>query len=64
MVDETGAMTSTTLPALCVRNWKQSPLCLVNPFRKALVGRNLLLELLLRVELDGRNRTTRTLAES
>lgn len=60
--DETGKTTSKIVKALCVRNWQQSPLCIVNPFRKALVGRNLLLELSLRIELDGANCATRILA--
>jgi hypothetical protein len=47
-----------------IRNWQQSPLCLVNPVCKALVGRNLLYELPLRVELDGSNRTTKILTAS
>ncbi|MEK7728916.1 MAG: hypothetical protein AAB354_10915 [candidate division KSB1 bacterium] len=49
--------------ALFVRNWRQSPLCLVNPSRRALVGRNLLLEFPLRIELDGASKATRILSE-
>ncbi len=63
-VNETGIIASKPILALCVRNWPRSPLCLVNPFRKALAGRNLLLELPLRVELDGRKRRTKILAEA
>lgn len=62
LTDETGKITSQITKVLCVRNWQQSPLRIVNPFRKALVGRNLLLELSLRIELDGANRATKILA--
>ncbi len=61
---ENGQTVSNTLSAFCVRNWQRSPLCLVNSFRKALAGRNLLLELPLRVELDGRNCRTKILADA
>jgi hypothetical protein len=49
--------------ALFVRNWRQSPLCLVNPYREALAGRNLLLEFPLRVELNGEKKTTRIIGK-
>lgn len=62
IIDEAGQMKSKVLPVVCVRNWQQSALCLVNPFRKALVDRNLLLELSLHIELDGANRATKILA--
>ncbi|MCI0446335.1 hypothetical protein L0152_24370 [bacterium] len=45
--------------ALVVRDWRKSPLCLVNPAREALGGRNLLLDFPLRVELDGEKKTTK-----
>ncbi len=52
------------ISVICVRNWQHSSLCLVNPARKALVGRNLLYEFPLRVELDGGARITKILAVS
>lgn len=64
VTNEAGKIISKTLSAVCVRNWGQSPLSFVNPFRKALVGRNLLYEFPLRVELDGGMRTTKILAAS
>lgn len=63
-VDEDGGITAKVVSALCVRDWQRSPLCLVNPFRRALAGRNVLLELSLRVELNGRNRITKILGEA
>jgi hypothetical protein len=64
ITDETEKVVSKLMSAISIRNWQQSPLCLVNPVRKALVGRNLLYELPLRVELDGGNRTTKILSQS
>jgi len=64
IADETGRMLSKVTSVICVRNWQNSPLCLVNPVRKALVGRNLLYEFPLRIELDGGERTTKILAAS
>jgi hypothetical protein len=64
ITDETEKAISKTMSAICVRNWQQSPFCLVNPFRKALVGRNLLYEFPLCIELDGGKRTTKILAVS
>jgi hypothetical protein len=59
MIDETGKMLSANLSVACVRNWQQSPFCFVNAFRKALIGRGLLLKLPLRVELNGQDRSTK-----
>ncbi len=59
--DENGASAAREFPALCVRDWRQSPLCRVNPNQEALAGRNLLLEFPLRLELNGRDRVTRIL---
>jgi len=64
ITDETEKITSKVISAVCVRNWQQSSFCLVNPLRKALVGRDLLVKLSLRVELDGGNRTTKILTKS
>ena len=63
VADERGALIVREFLAFCVRNWEQSPLCTVNPRRAALAGRNLLLELPIRLELNGRRRTTRVLAD-
>ena len=62
VIDERGIPIVREFPALCVRNWQCSPLCTVNPHRTALAGRNLLLELPRRLELNGRRRITRVLA--
>jgi hypothetical protein len=59
VTDETGTAAMREFPALCVRDWRQSPLCRVHPHREALAGRNLLLEFPLRIELDGAMRVTR-----
>ena len=55
----TGTFLTQTTKATCIRNWRESPLCLVNPQREALAGRNLLLEFPLRLELDGAAKCTR-----
>ncbi len=57
--DETGKTLSGNFSALCVHDWQQSPLCIANPSRKALVGRRLLLRLPIRIELNGQNRSTK-----
>ena len=54
-----GAFLTQPTKATCIRNWRESPLCLVNPQREALAGRNLLLEFPLRMELDGATKSTR-----
>jgi len=64
IIDETGEGISKIFSAYCVRDWQHSSFCLVNPVRKALLGRNLLYEFPLRVELDGGNRTTKILTAS
>lgn len=61
VIDEQGTVVAQEFPALCVRGWRQSPLCRVNPNRHALAGRSLLLEFHLRLELDARQRATRVL---
>jgi hypothetical protein len=50
---------STPLVVYCVRNWRQSPFCVVNSIRKALVGRKLLMSFPIRVELNGQDRSTK-----
>jgi hypothetical protein len=64
IIDETGQTVSISTSVSCVRNWRQSPFCLVNAFRKALVGRGLLLKLPLRVELNGQDRSTKVFSIS
>lgn len=64
ITDATGKVTSKIFSAICIRDWQHSPLCFVNPVRKALVGRNLLYEFPLRIELDGGARITKILAVS
>ncbi len=61
VITENDEMISGVIEALCVRDWAKSPLILSNRSRQALVGRNLLYELPLRIELDGRKRTTQIL---
>ncbi len=56
---EDGAYSARELSVHCIRNWSRSPLCLINPKREALAGRNLLLEFPLCLELDGAAKTTR-----
>lgn len=60
-LSESGEMVSGIIEAMCVLNWAQSPLRLSNPFRQVLAGRNLLMKLPLRIQLDGRKRTTQIL---
>jgi hypothetical protein len=60
---EDGLVKAREFSALCVRDWRQSPLCLVNSDREALAGRNLLIEFPLRLELDGARRVTRILGQ-
>jgi hypothetical protein len=59
--DEAGSIAIRNFTAICIRDWRQSPLCLVNSDREALAGRNLLTEFPLRLELDGARRVTRLL---
>lgn len=56
---EDGMVAAREFSALCVRNWSESPLCLVNSDREALAGRDLLIKFPLRLELDGARRMTR-----
>ncbi len=58
---EDGVVTAREFQALCVLDWRQTPLCLINTNREALAGRNLLIEFPLRLELDGARRVTRLL---
>ncbi len=64
IADETGKILSGNFSALCVHDWRQSPLCITNPSRKALVGRKLLLRLPIRIELNGQERSTKIFAIS
>jgi hypothetical protein len=61
ITDEQGGVAAREVPALCVTDWRQSPLCRVNPNREALAERNLLLEFPLRMELNGVGRVTHIL---
>jgi len=64
VVDATGKILSASLSVACVHNWQQSPFCFVNAFRKALVGRGLLLKLPVRIELNGQDRSTKVFSIS
>lgn len=64
IIDESGQTFSISTSISCVRNWQQSPFCLVNAFRKALVGRGLLLKLPIRLELNGQDRSTKAFSIS
>lgn len=56
--DISGKMKIRNFSSYCVLNWSHSPFCLINPNRKALIGRNLILDFPLRLELDGGIRRT------
>ena len=61
VITENDEMISGIIEVLCIQDWDKSPLVAVNRSRQALVGRNLLYELPLRIQLDGRKRTTQIL---
>jgi hypothetical protein len=61
VITERGRMISGIIETMCVEDWSRSPLRFTNPFRQALAGRNLLMELPLRLELNGRKRITKIL---
>lgn len=63
VTDESGNHFTRRMHAYCVRDWKKSPLCLVNPNRQALAGRTILLKFPVKVELDGEKKTTRVLGK-
>jgi hypothetical protein len=63
VTDDKGRTVTKELDAIFVRNWRQSSLCLVNPYREALAGRNLLLEFPLRVLLDGEKKKTQIIGK-
>jgi|GEM_PF-1654006 len=63
VITETDEMIAGVIDVLCVRDWAKSPLIASNHSRQALVGRNLLYELPLRIELDGRKRITQILGQ-
>jgi len=63
ITNDNGQTLTKDIGALFVRNWRQSPLCLVNPDREALAGRNLLLGFPLQVVLDGEKKTTQILGK-
>jgi hypothetical protein len=59
MIDENEKHYTKRMHAYCVRDWQRSPLCLVNSDRKALAGRNIMLNFPLKLELDGNRKVTR-----
>lgn len=61
VMTETDKIIMGVIDVFCVRDWAKSSLILVNRSRQALIGRNLLYEIPLRIELDGRKRTTQIL---
>lgn len=63
VTDDSGRIVTKECGAVLVRNWRQSPLCLVNSVREALAGRNLLLEFPLKLELDGEKKTTKVIGK-
>lgn len=63
IVNESGNYVMQRIHAYCVRGWQRSSLCLVNPNRQALAGRNVLLKFPVKVELDGTNKITRVLSK-
>jgi hypothetical protein len=63
IVDERGNHFVQRLHVYCVRDWQKSSLCLVNPNRQALAGRNMLPKFPVKVELDGEKKMTRVLGK-
>jgi len=63
VMTETDKLIAGVIDVFCVRDWAKSSLCLVNRTRQALIGRNLLYELPLRIALDGRKQTTEILGQ-
>jgi len=63
VMTETDKLIAGVIDVFCVRDWAKSSLILVNRTRQALIGRNLLYELPLRIALDGRKRTTEILGQ-
>lgn len=58
IADELGNKQSKDIRCDCVKDWRESPFCKVNPCRQALVGRDILLEFPLEVRLDGKGKKT------
>lgn len=58
---QANTLPSAVFQVYAVRDWSNSPLTLVNPSRRALMGRNMLLRLGLEVNLNGRTRSTTAL---
>jgi len=63
VMTEADKLITGVIDVFCVRDWAKSSLILVNRTRQALIGRNLLYELPLRIALDGRKRTTEILGQ-
>ena len=59
IVDENEKQYTKRMHAYCVRDWQKSPLCLVNPDRKALAGRNIMFNFPIKLELDGIRKVSR-----
>jgi hypothetical protein len=58
---QVGALPSGVFQVYAVKDWSNSPMTLVNPQRRALVGRNVLLRLGLEINLNGQSRSTTVL---
>jgi hypothetical protein len=58
---QAGLLRSSVFEVYAVRDWSKSPLALVNPHRRALAGRNVLLELELEINLNGQSHATTVL---
>ena len=56
---EKGKTDSLEFKSYCVSNWQKSPFCLINPDRKALIGRSILFKFKLKIELDGKEKATK-----
>jgi hypothetical protein len=54
-----GSILMNPFPCFCVLDWANSPMCIVNPNRRALASRVLLFELPCTVELNGQERVSR-----
>lgn len=58
-VTESGVVKSSVAPIYCVADWRDSPFVKINPFRVALIGRDLLFELKVNVLLEFENNRTK-----
>jgi len=58
ITDEKGKKEARFIRCECVKDWQKNPFCIVNSQRKALMGRDILLEFPLEVRLNGKEQKT------